>query len=206
MSENVFKKINNSISDDILVSYHMSSKYLFLLILLSSIAFSSCSTTKDSVSETEKETEIEGLKAMISKKSYSFLPELAYPMPSNATIQVNNAIFRNTENTARRIQIYGHGDYIKVSKDSIQAKLSYFGEIQMAGSINPRDNGIRFNTSATNYNVKEDTKKQSLIVTFTTKNTSESFDVTMNLFPTKRATVIVTSSKRTSIRYTGKIE
>jgi hypothetical protein len=72
--------------------------------------------------------------------------------------------------------------------------------------LDPRDSGIIFKGETLSYEVFENDKKQILSVEFDIKgNSMELFSVIMQLYPNKRATIIINSPNRNSIRYDGRL-
>lgn len=167
--------------------------------------FWSCGGTKSAESIALKNRQFEALKTLVATKSFVFNAETAYPMQSYDVLRVTSALLRNTGNTAGRISLIGNGDYITVKGDTVQAELAYFGEVRIAGSMNPRDSGINFNGVPSTFDVSENDKKQMLRLEFNIKEKIEPYEVIMHLYPNKHATVFINCMNRTSIRYDGKL-
>ncbi len=165
--------------------------------------FWSCGGVKSAESIALKNRQFEALKTLVATNSFVFNAETAYPMSSFAVLQVTNTLLRNTGNSAGRISLTGNGDYIKVKGDTVQAELAYFGEVRIAGSMNPRDSGINFNGVPKTFELTENEKKQMLRLEFNIKEKIEPYEVIMHLYPNKHATVFINCMNRTSIRYDG---
>lgn len=167
--------------------------------------FWGCGGTKSAESIALKNRQFEELKELIATKSYMIEVKTAYPMQTYAVTQITNTLMRNTGNSAGRIDVTGN--FIEVKGDSVRGGLSYYGEVRMANSLDPRDAGINFKGEPHSYEVTENDKKQTLRVEFDIKgNTMELFSVIMELYPNKNATVIVNSVNRTTIRYDGRLK
>ncbi len=166
----------------------------------------SCGGTKSAESIALKNRQYEELKILVATKSFVFNAETAYPMQTYAVMQVNNALLRNTGNSAGRISLTGNGDYVKIKGDTVQASLAYFGEVRIVTSIDPRDAGINFDGKPYSYEVTANEKKQTITVAFDVKENTEQFSVIMQLYPNKRITVFINSVNRASIRYDGKLK
>ena len=175
------------------------------ILLLVLLLFWSCGSTKNDMASNSKEKQLVQLKELIATKSYKFNAETAHPMQTYAVTQVTNVLLRNTGSTAGRISLMGNGDYIKVQGDTVNAELAYFGERRMGFSTDPMDNGINFEGKPKKYEVTEHSKKKILNIEFETGSKSEQYNVVMRVFPSKRATVYISSINRTAIRYDGEI-
>jgi len=174
-------------------------------LILALILFWSCGSTKNEMSDNTKEQQLNLLKELIDSRSYKFMAETAHPMQTYDVMQITNALLRNTGNTAGRISLLGNGDYLTIKGDTVKAELAYFGERRMGFSIDPRDNGIHFEGKPSKYEVKENTKKKTLNIEFETGSKTEQYNVVMRVYPSKHATVYISSINRTSIRYDGEI-
>lgn len=179
-------------------------KHIMLLGMVLGL-FWSCGGTKSAEAIALKNRQFETLKSLVAAKSFVFNAETAYPMQTFAVMQVTNALLRNTGNAPGRISLIGNGEYIQVRGDSVQAELSYFGEVRIVSSMNPRDSGINFNGVPSTFDITENEKKQTLRLEFDIKEKIESYEVIMDLYPNKQATVFINCMNRTSIRYDGKL-
>ncbi len=163
-----------------------------------------CSGTKSVEDIALKNQQFEELKELVATKSFMIEVKTAHPMQTYAVTQVTNALLRNTGNNAGRIDVTG--DYIRVKADSVKGGLSYYGEVRIANTLDPRDSGINFDGEPLSYEVSENEKKQILSVEFDIKgNTMELFSVIMQLYPNKRVTIFINSPNRNSIRYDGRL-
>lgn len=178
----------------------------FLSIVLTIGFLVGCSSTKSAEETALKNQQFDELKELVADRSFVFSAESAYPMQSYAVLQVNNALFRNTGNSAGRIDLAGNGDFIKVIGDTVLGKLPYFGEVRVVSSLDPNDSGINFNGTPDAYEVIENQKKQTLRLKFDIKQKSERFTVIMELFPNKRSTVFINCQNRTPMRFDGKVK
>jgi hypothetical protein len=174
-------------------------------ILLVLFLFWSCGSSKNDMTDKTKEIQVNQLKELVTSGSFKFKAESAHPMQTYDVMRITNSILRNTGNTSGRISLMGNGDHITIENDTVHAELAYFGERRMAFSTDPKDNGIRFEGKPENYVVKENSKKKILNIEFKVKSNTEQYDVVMRVYPSKRATVYISSLNRTSIRYDGEI-
>lgn len=164
----------------------------------------SCGSTKSTETLVLEKRQFEELKEIVATKVYTIAVNTAYPMQTYAVTQITNSLMRNTGNNAARIDVTGN--YIEVKVDSVEGGLAYFGEVRIANTLDPRDSGINFKGEPLSYEVFENIEKQTLNVEFDIKgNSMELFSVIMQLYPNKRAAIIVNSPYRNSIRYDGKL-
>ncbi|MGB5500058.1 MAG: DUF4251 domain-containing protein [Maribacter sp.] len=181
-------------------------KQLKTLALLGMVLglFWSCSSTQSAADIALKSRQFEELKELIASKSYMIEVRTAYPMQTYAVTRITNALMRNTGNNAARIDVTGN--FIEVNGDSVNGGLSYYGEVRIANTLDPRDSGIIFKGETLSYEVFENDKKQILSVEFDIKgNSMELFSAIMQLYPNKRVSIIINSPNRNSIRYDGKL-
>lgn len=183
----------------------MRRYYNITILVLALLLFWSCRSTKNDLVNNSKESQLIQLKELVASRSFKFKADTAYPMQTYDMMQVTNALLRNTGNTAGRISLMGNGDYITVKGDTVQAELAYFGERRMGFNIDPQDIGIHFEGNPSDYVVIENTKKKTLNIEFKTKSKTEQYDVIMSVYPSKSATVYISSTNRTSMRYDGEI-
>lgn len=183
-------------------------KRLKIIVLLGMAfgLFGSCGGTKSTESIALKNRQFEALKTLVATKYFVFNAETAYPMQSHDVMRVTSVLLRNTGNTAGRISLLGNGDYISIKSDTVQAELAYFGEIRTAGSMNPGDSGISFNGVPSTFEITENEKKQTLRLEFNIKEKIEPYEVIMQLYPNKHASVFINCMNRTSIRYDGMLK
>jgi hypothetical protein len=183
----------------------MKTQVPYLFIGLIFVLLFSCSSTESEAMKEAKIQQFNELKELVEDKSFKFIAETAHPMQTYAVTQVTNALLRNTGNSSGTIFLTGRGDYIKVMKDTVSAELSYFGEVRFVGSIDPSDSGINFDEESLNFTTTENEKKKTLNLEFDVNSKTDRYNVIMQIYPSKRTNVIINSSKRTSIRYGGKI-
>jgi len=127
----------------------------------------------------------------------------AYPLTTAALNNVANGILLQTGNSANRINLTDRHDYIKRKGDQVSADLSYFGERQIAAGYNT-EAGIKFNDRTTNYSQIIDTENGNIEIQFTaTDEHNENYPVRISLTAAQTASINITSSHRTNIRYTG---
>ncbi|NNG09686.1 MAG: DUF4251 domain-containing protein [Arenibacter sp.] len=180
-----------------------SFKYFVLLGMMAGL-FWSCGSTQSAADIALKDRQFGELKELVASKSYAIDVKTAHPMQTYAVTRVTNSLMRNTGNNSGRIDVAGN--FINIREDEVEGGLAYYGEVRIANTLDPRDNGIIFKGEPLSYEVLEDEKKQTLKVEFDIKgNSMELFTIIMQLYPSKRASIIINSPNRNSIRYEGNL-
>ncbi|MDY0779506.1 DUF4251 domain-containing protein [Tenacibaculum sp. IB213877] len=145
---------------------------------------------------------------IMNSKSYKIESSWAYPRASNALMSLQNARLFPLGSTAGMIDITGNTNYLIIKNDSVSGYLPYFGERQMGGYSNSNKIGIEFNGQPKDYQITK-TDKGNYTITFSAKDdnsNSESYRVTVRIFPNLTTSIHITSSHRTSIEYRGKLQ
>lgn len=92
-------------------------------------------------------------------------------------------------------------DYdVKISKDSVQAYLPYFGRAYSA-NIGSSEGGIKFNSKQFDYTIKE--KKGGWDITIKPKDVQDVQLLSFSIFNNGNASLNINSTNRQSISYSG---
>lgn len=132
-----------------------------------------------------KQEVITKLTEKIESTNYTFVPQTALPM-SGKSISLD----------------YSYS--LKVSKDTINSYLPYFGRAYTA-PISPTDGGIKFTSKDFDYSVTKN-KKGIWDVSITTKDTPRKYSLSLSIGDTGYATLVVNENNRQPIFFYGKIE
>lgn len=132
-----------------------------------------------------KQEVITKLTEKIESANYTFVPQTALPM-SGKSISLD----------------YSYS--LKVSKDTINSYLPYFGRAYTA-PISPTDGGIKFTSKDFDYSVTKN-KKGMWDVSITTKDTPRKYSLSLSIGDTGYATLVVNENNRQPISFYGKIE
>lgn len=132
-----------------------------------------------------KQEVITKLTEKIESTNYTFVPQTALPM-SGKSISLD----------------YSYS--LKVSKDTINSYLPYFGRAYTA-PISPTDGGIKFTSKDFDYSVTKN-KKGIWDVSITTKDTLRKYSLSLSIGDTGYATLVVNENNRQPISFYGKIE
>lgn len=158
--------------------------YLFLIatVVVLSCAIS-CGTTHTAAQKAEIANEV---RQKINNLEFTFKANYAYPTS-----------FRSINLTP--------GYEVKVSSDTIESYLPYFGRAYTA-PIDPMDTGIKFKTTKFDYEVIQGKKKGNWIIDIRVKDTGNDTALFFDIWENGTARLSVTDSKRQSISFTGEIE
>jgi hypothetical protein len=108
-----------------------------------------------------------------------------------------------TTNTGRRINLVGNSNFLKIDQTDGDIYLPFFGTAHSSSVGFSGDGGIVFKGELDNYSIKFNDKKKQAIITFRTKNKSESFDFILTLYGNKSANLSVSSNSRSNMSYSG---
>lgn len=154
------------------------------LIFLMLIIFSSCATQK------EKQTRVTLVDSLIKSNDFKFVAQQANPLRGGLI-------------SSRLTQLDG-SYFLKISKDTINCYLPYFGVAQQA-PYGSTENGIQFISTAFSYD-KINKEKGSYQITIIPKNTEKASKLFLSITESGYAILNVNSNNRDAISFTGNIE
>lgn len=162
---------------------------LFLLLVLFS--------TVQAMAQTDKATTAK----LVEDQHLVFNATSAMPM-ANADV---TAILNKMQNGAGggMIQLSGSLYQLKISKDSVEAYLPYYGRAYTA-SMNPDDSGIKFKSKKFNYKTTKK-KKGGWIISIAPKDAKEVQNMILSVSESGYAVLNVTSNNRQAISFNGTI-
>ncbi len=151
--------------------------YSVLVVLL---YLSSCSTTKNTIETVQQITQ------KVESKDFTIKVNYALPM--------------------RMKQIALTSDYdLKIKNDSAFAFLPYYGVAHVA-PMNPSEGGIKFNEKLTDYNIRQNKKKDGWDISFKVKTRENNYQIYLNIFNTGNSTITINSYERDAITFYGNID
>jgi hypothetical protein len=145
--------------------------------------------------QTDKATTIK----IVGEQHFIFNATSAMPM-SNADV---NQILSKMGGGAGggTIQLTGSQYQLKVTKDSVEAYLPYYGRAYTA-TMNPDDSGIKFKSK--NFNYKSDKKKKgNWVITINPKDVKDSPNMNLTISDNGYATLNVNTNSRQPISFYG---
>jgi hypothetical protein len=169
-----------------------------LLLGVISTLWLGCGSTKNIPLNTE-------LQRMLEEKSFEIRSDWA--SPTNTVFAVSNTnLFPPVGSNPNNIDIRGNSTFFKVHGDSISADLSFFGQVQLAGSrYLPRNNNIVFHTIPENYKMTYDEKKNRFKIDFRIKHRQEAYRVIILIYNNFKTNMSINSSHRSTVHYRGEV-
>lgn len=131
-----------------------------------------------------------------------FTAQWAVPL-DQTSVQVLNALQpAGGVVNGNRVQIESGGHYLKLTETTIDVNLPYYGTRQISGGL-PGNTGIVVEKGS--YTKKDGTgnKDGQHNIQVQTSSKGESYTIALRLFAQGKAIMVVNSSQRQSIRYTG---
>ncbi|MDR1054445.1 MAG: DUF4251 domain-containing protein [Prevotellaceae bacterium] len=161
--------------------------YFSMLLLVTSIFTSATTFADDPVKQnkiSKKEQKTNAIKEMIDTRDYTFIARTALPM------------------TMPSKQLTGEY-YLKISKDTIEAYLPYYGRAYTA-PIN-EEGGIKF--TSTDFTYKAEESKKGWDINIETKDVSRhSYELSLFVSKSGMVSLQVNDSSRQSISFNGNID
>lgn len=169
---------------------------LFVLLL------SNCSGSKAVFSSSADKALVDSL---IAKRQFRIVNQWALPTMSSSMMEISSSGILGPGNSGQRIDLSGSGNFLEIKGDSVKAILPYFGERQMGGGYNSDGEGIQFEQVVEQFKIDYNNRKNHHTVKFRANNGTESFELTLYVYPNKKSSLLVSSSQRDAIRYQGTI-
>lgn len=178
----------------------LNIKPLYIIIIVTGIFIISCVSSKSNATAEE----IVALETLINNKNFKIESNWAYPRNTMAMQQVLNSGLMQPGNSSGAISLIGNFNFLTISGDSISSYLPYYGERQMQVAYGGGDSAIQFNGLLEDYNIVKN-KNNSYTVSFHSKSNSEGFDGNITIFPNLKSEIILNSTSRFSIQYSGEV-
>lgn len=165
----------------------MKKLFIVCSILIFSINLSLAQTKeeKKKIKEEAEKKEFETTKSLIKSGEYKFIADWA------------------TTQSGTKINLATNHGYLKIEKENAEADLPYFGDVQVAS--NSGKGGIEFKNEIDNYAVEFNDKKKTVTIQFKATEKSEFFNLILTVFKSGNASLDISSNKRNSIGYDGKV-
>jgi hypothetical protein len=149
------------------------------------------------VAQTDKATTLR----IVNEQNFVFTATSAMPM---ANADVNRVLSRMGGGAGTgTIQLTGAQYQVKITKDSVDAYLPYYGRAYTA-TMNPDDAGIKFKAKEFDYKA-EKKKKGNWSVNIRPKNVKDSPTLNLSISENGYATLMVNSNNRQPISFYGYI-
>lgn len=150
--------------------------------------------------------QMEALAGLVFEQSFEIAANWAIPLATGSLTRVANSGLLPIGSTANRIDLFGNPSYLRVTQDSVKARLPYFGERQMGGgAYGNNQNGIQFEGVPKDFEIVPNKKQTGYTMRFSISNKTETFQVAALLFPDQSSTININSTHRTPIGYRGRV-
>lgn len=154
-----------------------------ILVVTIGLLFSGCGASQ---SATEKAQQAQFLSEQIKSFNFEFVATYAYPQN-----------FR---------PIYLSSPYdVKVSPDTVQAYLPYYGRA-FSAPMDPSEGGIKFTSTDFKYEIEKGRKAGNWIIKIITADTNRPFELNFNLWDNGSGSLNVQDRDRQNISFQGSVE
>ena len=157
---------------------------LNLVLLISVYATAQQENSKKELRQQRNSEEFAALREMIDSGKYEF--------------QAQKFLSRK----GRSIDLTTHTAYLRVDSVNTEAVLPYFGQAYNVGYSSDAG-GINFRGEIIDLKQSVNERKQSITLTFSVKESTDTFDCTLTVFRSGSATLTITSQKRDPANYNG---
>lgn len=162
-------------------------KILTSLILLASISLvSMAQESKKEIKNKEKAEQFKLIQELIQSRQFEFVGIRAIPQKGG------------------QVDLTTRSNYLRITDANVSASMPYFGVANNA-AYGTSNGGVIFDGAPLNYQVEENDKKRKVVIKFRMKEKMEVYDCILTINSVENATFSVTSSRRSSITYYGKV-
>ena len=139
-------------------------------------------------SKDDKEKRYSQVIEIIESGSYSFIADFAFPQKG------------------RQISLISNPNYFTVHESSVKAEMPYFGVSRSgAAGYGSTGGGIIVEAQLEELKVDKNDKKRRVVVKFRVRAGSELLNCTFTVNSPQSASLVINSSMRDTIRYSGKL-
>ncbi len=164
---------------------YVMKNLLLLLFAMTLVTSQLPAQTKKELKKQKNTEEYEAMKALVSSKVYIF-----------------DADWISTT-SGRKLNIASGSNSIVIVQDSTKAAMQFFGQVN---SIRFNENkGVEFNNVMKDYKVEFNDKKKKILVSYSVKNKSENYTISMVITKSGFAFVDVYSNVKRHVTYDGNI-
>ncbi len=143
------------------------------------------------------------LQALVESRDFTFEADFAFPQTSSAYVSAaNTTLARAGGNSLSRISLQGEGYFLKLTGDSVESHLPYYG-VRDNFSEPGRPDGIELDAPVEDFRVTQG-KSDAYRIRFYARRKTERFQVNLDLFPGGKAHLLISSGQRDAIRFEGR--
>ncbi len=159
---------------------------LIVFILLGVFSYAQDNGDKKEKRKQSKQEVYEEVKALVLSRKYEFVADQALPTGY------------------RSVNLIGNPNYLRVSNDSVQADMPFFGRAYQA---TPGERGgIRFDNLAQEYKVEMNEKKQRIAVSFEVREEGKYYQCRLQIGSKESVSLSIISSHLQQISYNGELK
>jgi hypothetical protein len=140
---------------------------------------------------------------LLASRNFEIILDWANPLMSN---DIDALGLLPLGSSSGRIDLAGNSNYMLFKGDSLEVSLPYYGTRYSGATTVNNHGGIEFKGEPMNYRTSYDEKKHRTRISFDMKEDTESYDVSIEIYPSKRSYVNINSSQRSSISYDGTVK
>lgn len=177
----------------------MKRLFVFCAVMLLMV---SCGSTKTAPTPEE----LSSLKTLLEGRDFEFKALWALPQASREMAALANAGLLRNGDTPNRINLVGNPNYLRISGDSVDVNLPYYGIQRMNVSLDPRKNGFNFHEPYQGFEVTYKSEKQLYEVRLEVTDKTSSYWMILTVYPGRTAYLKVNSSNRDFINYEGRVD
>ncbi|MFS4491631.1 DUF4251 domain-containing protein [Maribacter sp. 2308TA10-17] len=160
---------------------------LFITLLLSlNILVGQSRLERKQLKEEKSQKEYLQVKEVIESDTYEF--NIVWVLPMGGT----------------SINVNGDGYLVKITSDSIQTYLPYFGRVY-SGVGYGTESGISFESELEDFQVTVNDDKKKIEIGLTTNTTNENIEMVITIFKNGSCHITLQSMHRSTISYSGKL-
>ncbi|MEH6538019.1 MAG: DUF4251 domain-containing protein [Psychroserpens sp.] len=175
-------------------------KAIYRFAIICGFLILSCASSK-TIATPEQ---IQALDALVEGQSFTIKSDWAFPQSSSGLLALQNSgLLAPGDANASRFSLMSNPNYLKLSGETIDSYLPYFGERQVV-TDRSGSGGIEFKETIRDYKVTKN-ENNSYTLKFGAKSHNENFRVIIEIFPNLKTEMILKGAKRSTIRYSGKI-
>jgi hypothetical protein len=165
------------------------------------LTLQSCQTAKLAVSPKQMQLQ----KQFAETIAFKVKSNRAEPMTSSGMNALSNSGLRPPGSAIGSFDISLNSNHLTINGSKVDVFLPFYGERQMGVGYND-DSGINYKGDIQNLTVKFNEKRKQYSISFSMKNSTESFDVTLELFQNLYTRIKIICSHRSNISYDGYAE
>ncbi len=177
---------------------------IFLLLTLN--VNSQTRAEKKAQKKERKLAEYKNTLALVESGNFEFEASWAYPLGNDVSqigLSLNNG---NSVFQGNRVNLVNSSNFLKIKEEQADVSLPFFGRTFNTTAFGSSEEGIKFSGNVEDYVIKKNEKKHKIEISFNGNESNDKLKFLLTVTSNGNTTVIVTSTNRQTIQYTGKIK